>query len=172
MLKTTTPRNRLKYFSISPVPSYHYIFFSLTTSRRVANICDRVKKNENLVKRLHTSATFWSPLCDKRAYCEISRATNIYWLTGRNSTRALLLYFMRCSNLPPWNVYQLKASGVWILSSLAMQRLRLFTWLCLCWLFLCGSWPVIWPFVSFLFVCFVLTSIDWFFVHISFILLT
>ena len=45
-------------FTINPVPSCHYILFSLTTPRRVSNFCDSVKKIENRAERLHTSATF------------------------------------------------------------------------------------------------------------------
>ena len=57
--------------------------FRLTTLRRVANICDSVKKIENRAERLHTSETFRSHLCQKRAYCEISRATQILRLVPR-----------------------------------------------------------------------------------------
>ena len=45
-------------FSINPVPSWRYILFSLTTPRRVANVCDSVRMIENRAERLHTSATF------------------------------------------------------------------------------------------------------------------
>ena len=57
--------------------SCHYILFSLTTPQRVANFCDRVKKIENRAEKLHTSATFWSHLCQKLAYCKTSRARKI-----------------------------------------------------------------------------------------------
>ena len=67
----------MKDFSIDPVPSCHYILFSLTTPRRVSNFRDSVKKIENRAGKLHTYATFWSHLCQKLAYCKKSRAQTI-----------------------------------------------------------------------------------------------
>jgi len=64
--------------------------FSLTTARRVANICDSVEKIENRTERLHTSETFRSHLCQKRAYCEISRATQILRLVPRDRRQTVL----------------------------------------------------------------------------------
>ena len=76
-VKITTPCNRWFFFSIDPVPSCHYILFSLTTPRRVWNFCDSVKRIENRAEKLHTYATFWSHLCQKLAYCKKSRARKI-----------------------------------------------------------------------------------------------
>ena len=67
----------MKDFSIDPVPSCHYILFSLTTPRRVSNFCDGIKKTENRAEKLHTYVTFWSHLCQKLAYCKKSRAWKI-----------------------------------------------------------------------------------------------
>ena len=76
-VKITTPCNRWFFFSIDPVPSCHYILFSLTTPRRVWNFCDSVKRIENRAEKLHTYATFWSHLCQKLAYYKKSRARKI-----------------------------------------------------------------------------------------------
>ena len=44
----------------SPIPSFHYILFSLTTPRRAAYFCDSLKKIQNWAKTLPIYATFWS----------------------------------------------------------------------------------------------------------------
>ena len=91
MLKTTISRNRWSIFHQScTLMSLH--LFSLTAPRRVANICDSVEKIENRAERLHTSETFWNHLCQKRAYCEMSRATQILRLVPRERRQIVLSF--------------------------------------------------------------------------------
>ena len=76
----------MKDFSIDPVPSCHYILFSLTTPQHVSNFCDSIKKTENQAEKLHTYATFWSHLCQKLAYCQKSRfkfKSKFQWYTWK-----------------------------------------------------------------------------------------
>ena len=87
----------MKDFSIDPVPSCHYILFSLTTTpRRVSNFCNSVKKFENRAKKLHTSATFWIHLCQKLAYCKTARARIISIVVPRETRMtALFVSYIR-----------------------------------------------------------------------------
>ena len=48
----------MKDFSINPIPSSHYILFSLTP-QRVANFCQSIKKAENRATKLHTKAAYF-----------------------------------------------------------------------------------------------------------------
>ena len=80
----------MKDFSIDPVPSCHYILFSLTTPRRVSNFCDSVKEIENRAEKLHTYATFWSHLCQKLAYCKNSRARKMSRVVPRERRKIVL----------------------------------------------------------------------------------
>ena len=80
----------MKDFSISPVPSCHYILFSLTTPRRVSNFCNSIKKIDNWAEKLHTYATFWSHLCQKLAYCKKSRAQEILRVVPRERKKIVL----------------------------------------------------------------------------------
>jgi len=115
----------MKDFSIDPVPSCHYIWFSLTTPRRVSNFCDSVKKIENQAKKLHTYATFWSHLCPKLAYCKIiikiiikkSRARKISTVVTRERRKIVLsvpyiLKIMSRSLWPQETVLQTSATNI------------------------------------------------------------
>ena len=153
MLRTTTPRNRWKIF---PSVAYtHVITFCSVWQHH-----DVLQTSATASKRLR----IWPEGCILLQHFETTCVRNVLIVkypeqqtcTGWLGVIQLVLCYcsiIYCSNLPPRNVYQLQASGVWILSILTMQRLRLFTWLCLCWLFLCGSWPVIWLSSFFFFVC-------------------
>ena len=107
----------MKDFSIDPVPSCHYILFSLTTPRRVSNFCDSVKKIENRAEKLHTSATFWSHLCQKLAYCKKSRARKMSIVVPRERRKIVLsvpyiLKIMSRSLWPHGTVLQTSATNI------------------------------------------------------------
>ena len=118
MLKTTTPCNRWKIdFSIDPVPSCHYILFSLTTPQRVSNFCAGVRKIENRAEKLHIYATFWSHLCQKLAYCKQSRAQKIPRVVPRERRKIVLsvpyiLKIMSRSLWPHETVLQTSATNI------------------------------------------------------------
>jgi len=49
----------------------------------VITFCLVWQQIENRAEKLHTYATFWSRLCQKRAYCKTSRARNILRVVPR-----------------------------------------------------------------------------------------
>ena len=107
----------MKDFSINPIPSCHYILFSLTIPQRVSNFCDSIKKIENWAENVHAYATFWSHLCQKLAYCKKSRAQTISRVVPCERRKIVLsvpyiLKIVSCSLWPHETVLQTSATNI------------------------------------------------------------